>query len=341
MIETSKNTYGFRNKTLGLSSKLLEFQKIMYTLQLGENMLKFPNPEITLLCEDVQKYQNVKDDFETIMEYLLDEYISINFKKSSSPKNQSIKPFTPYEYDYLSLFSGGLDSITIPFLNQYSQKNGILHHTITHNIPQGKAKVIFNKYFKPTKKQTLVFSTNKNKVDNPVYLKTRGLIFLTNALCVASELNIQEVIIPENGPFMINFPISASTDPTKTTDPIMMEILTKIFNSMTDSNISISTPFKNMTKSEVILSSGERSLISDTWSCSYFQGLEKMCGMCNSCLVRILSCYAIDEGEVIDENYGTNPFDIDPVWVFRSCLIIASINLLYSFKKYVIPSLQG
>lgn len=311
-IGTPKNTYEIQKKSLGLSSQLLQFQKMVYTLQLGEKTLKFPNPEITLWVDDVEKYQLVQDHFETLIEYLLDEYVIINFKKGTKIQSQSIQPIVPYEYDYLSLFSGGLDSIAIPFLTNYSGKNGILHHTITHPIPQGKAIVIFNKYFKSTKKQTLVTSTNKNKVEDPAYLKTRGLIFLTNALCVASELNIPEVIIPENGPFMINFPVSASTDPTRTTDPFMMETLTKIFNHVTDSNIIITTPFKDMTKSEVILSSGNDSLIQDTWSCSYFQGKSNMCGMCNSCLVRILSCYAIDEGENLEQFYEINPFDVDP-----------------------------
>ena len=311
-IGTPNNYYELLNKPLGLSSKLLEFQKMIYTLQLGENTLKFPNPEITLWVRDVENYALVQDDFENLMEFLLDEYVRVNFVNTKEIPGQSIQPFVPYDYEYLSLFSGGLDSITIPFLNDYSNKKGILHHTITHNIPQGRAITIFNKYFKSTRKQTLVTSTNKNKVQDPAYLKTRGLIFLTNALCVASELNISEVIVPENGPFMINFPVSAATDPTRTTDPFMMDLLTNIFNRVTDSNIRLSTPFKDMTKSEVILSSGNPQLIQDTWSCSYFQGLSHMCGMCNSCLIRILSCYAIDEGEELDQVYEVNPFDVDP-----------------------------
>ena len=152
---------------------------------------------------DVQNYSKVQNDFETLMEFLLDEYIHINFVKAKKIQSQSIRPFIPHDYEYLSLFSGGLDNITIPFLNDYSNKKGIIHHTITHKIPQGKAIAIFNKYFKSTKKQTMVTSTNKNKVQDPAYLKTRGLIFLTNALCVASELNIPKVIVPENGQFMI------------------------------------------------------------------------------------------------------------------------------------------
>ena len=111
---------------------------------------------------------------------------------------------------------------------------------------------------------------------------------------------------------MINFPVSTSVDPTRTADPQMIELWTKIFNKVTNSSAMITFPFKNMTKSEVILSSGNRKLIGDTWSCSYFQGLSHMCGMCNSCLVRILSCYAINEGENLNSTYERNPFVINP-----------------------------
>ena len=305
------NIYTSINKSLGLNSKLLEFQKLAYDLQLGEDNMKPPDLKITLSVENLKKYEEIKKDFEDLLEYLLNERITIDFKKGKKIPNSSVKLFMPHDYEYLSLFSGGLDSISIPFLAKYSKKRGILHHTITHNIPHGRAIKIFGKYFEHTKKQTMITSTYKNKVKDPAYLKTRGLIFLTNALCVAAELNIPEVVIPENGPFMINVPISEVTDPTKTTDPIMMEDITKIFNHATDSNIKISTPFKNMTKSEVILSTGKSCLIQDTWSCSYFQGLSHMCGLCNSCLVRILSCYAINEGENLEEVYEINTFDVD------------------------------
>ena len=311
-IGTPKNTYELYQKPVGLDSKLIDFQKMTYNLQLGEKSLEYPTPVIPLWVEHVEPYQSIQNEFENVMEYLLDENISINFIKGIAIQNQSNTRFGSLDYEYLSLFSGGLDSITIPFLPKYSEKKGILHHTITHKIPQGRAITIFKKYFKSTKKQNLVTSINKNKVNDPAHLKTRGLIFLTNALCVASELDIPEVIIPENGPFMINIPVSSNVDPTRTTDPYMIENWTKIFNKITESKIIIRTPFKNMTKADVILSSGNRDLIQDTWSCSYFQGLHHMCGMCNSCLIRILSCYAIDEGEVIDASYEENPFTVVP-----------------------------
>ena len=307
------NTYKIPNKQIGLRPELIGFQKMAYALQLEEKKIKKRlNSKIQLEVEDPVTYEETKNEFENLVEYLLHKSVNVNFQQRSKLQNQSLVPFEPYDYEYLSLFSGGLDSIAIPFLPDYANKKGVLHHTITHKILQGKATKLFKKYFQSTRKQILVTSTYKNKIKNPTYSKTRGLVFLTNALCVASELNINKIIIPENGPFMINFPVSTSVDPTRTADPQMIELWTKIFNKVTNSSAMITLPFKNMTKSEVILSSGNRKLIGDTWSCSYFQGLSHMCGMCNSCLVRILSCYAINEGENLNSTYERNPFVINP-----------------------------
>ena len=307
-----ENQYEVADKPLKLNAGLAQFQKMIYTLQLKEKENDFSKQhDLELEVDDPGKYEKMKNEFEKALGDLLDENISVNFMKGEKIKHRSSPPLIPYDYEYLSLFSGGLDSITIPFLTDYKSKKGILHHTITHKIPQGRAREIFKTYFKKTRNQTLVTTKYANQVEDPAYLKTRGLIFLTNALCVASELNIKEVIIPENGPFMVNIPVSTLVDPTRTTDPNMIERWTRIFNKITNSDIKVSTPFKNMTKSEVILSSRDSRLIQDTWSCSSFQGLKRMCGMCNSCLVRILSCYAIDEGEDLNVSYKRNPFVVE------------------------------
>lgn len=309
-IKTPKNRFEFKRKPVGLNSNLTTFQRMCYNLQLAEHRFEPSDPNLKIWVEDADEYESLRREFEEIIEYLLDEKINLNFIDDNFPESHEQKRFLDLNFEYLSLFSGGLDSTSLPFHKDFRKKTGILHHTITHNIIYGKARRIFNNFLKNERKTTLVTSLGQNRVRNPSYLKTRGLVFLTNALCIASELKIPQVIIPENGPFMINLPISPNSDPTRTADPIMIEEWTKIFNKLTNSNVKIRTPFLNKTKSEVILSSGKKELLPETWSCSYFQGLSKMCGMCNSCLVRILSCYAIEEGEKIENYYNDNPFTI-------------------------------
>lgn len=308
-VKRLRNNYELHHHhQVGLNSKLIEFQKMGYNLQLAESRFTKDKTELRMWVNRIEEYRRLSDDFAELMEYLLDEDIQIEFLQDEPIHSESISRFEKLDYEFLSLFSGGLDSITIPFLQEYKNRSGVLHHTITHKIPQGRVIEIFKKFFWRKTKLELITSIANNKVKDPSYLKTRGLIFLTNALCVASELEIEEVIMPENGPFMVNVPISHRADPTRTADPFMIKEWTKIFNRITSSNVKVSMPFTNKTKAEVILETGNREVIKKTWSCSYFQGLSHMCGLCNSCLVRILSCYAIKEEEEIEKTYNRNIF---------------------------------
>ena len=310
-IKNPKNSLAFSPARFSFDSILDDFQKFAYTIQLAEQVFmqkKLENSEnkMRVWVKDPNKFlplkTKIEDFFTSFFEY--DVHLDI-LDANTSPTSQTRLVSNSPNFHFICLFSGGLDSGTFALANIF--KKGILHHTITHNIPFGKSKKLFSKHLR-TSKLKLTCTSEENKVTQPMYLKTRGLIFLTNLLCMASYFQIKTAIIPENGPFMINIPISPSSEPTRTTDPQMIHEWLEIFNEITGSEIKIETPFLEKTKSEVIILSGNRSFISDTWSCSYFQGLKKMCGMCNSCLVRILSCYAIEEGELLEQNYMVNPF---------------------------------
>ena len=300
---------GMKTRDISLDSTFYDFQCMSYNLQLGEKHLEYPDATVELLVTDPVKYASFTPDFEHFLTVLLDEQISVSFDQISR-NSHVIQRLTEHSFDYISLFSGGLDSISIPFQLEYKNHLGILHHTITSPNSYGKAKRIFSQFFK-NRNLCFITSSATNRVDDPSYLKTRGVVFLTNLMCVAAALSVKRVVVPENGPFMINLPVSYNADPTSTANPEMLDLWRGIFYKITGYAVTLETPFLNKTKSEVILSTGTRQLIPETWSCSYFQGLSKMCGMCNSCLVRILSCYAIDEGESISGFYQTNPFTVN------------------------------
>ncbi len=307
-IKNPQNKYVFTNGTVVLDSKLVEFQRLAYTIQLGEQTYGYTGSVMPVWVTDPVEYNKIGTEMEDALSSLLDSQVGINFRKDNGLIPYTQTQFNQTKFDFICLFSGGLDSSSFALQNASKKKSGILHHTITHDNPFGKAKKLYQKYFLSCNNLKFVTTRGDNKVLNPAYLKTRGLIFLTNVLCIASQLKIEEIVIPENGPFMINLNVSPVAEPTRTTDPNMLEDWTIIFNKVTNSKVKINMPFKTSTKSEVILFSGSKSLINDTWSCSHYQGLSKMCGLCNSCLVRILSCYAICEGENIESMYEDNPF---------------------------------
>jgi len=313
-IKTPKNAFAFLSSGISFDSIFTDFQKFAYTIQLAEQIflqkhLENSKNKMSIWVKEPEKFIKEKENLENFFTAFFEYDVSLDIIKDDTnpPGTQSHLVVPDHSFDFACLFSGGLDSGTYAVESNLKKKYGILHHTITHDIPFGKAKKLYSKHLKNSH-FFLTSTRGENKVSQPLYLKTRGLIFLTNLLCITSNFKILKAIIPENGPFMVNAAISPSAEPTRTTDPYMIKEWTEIFNRITNSNISIETPYFDQTKSDIIIRAGSNNIIQDTWSCSYFQGLSKMCGMCNSCLVRILSCYAINEGENLENSYTENPF---------------------------------
>ena len=100
-------------------------------------------------------------------------------------------------------------------------------------------------YKKHIPKNNIKIETNlglKSTVNIPL-LHVRGVVFLTNMLSVAINYNIKKVIIPENGPFMINYPVSTLVAPTRTANYEMIEAWTKLVEDITGKKFAVRTPF--------------------------------------------------------------------------------------------------
>lgn len=292
-----------------LRSELEDFQNLMYGAHLAESRFIKDHISVNIELYDVITFSKWKDDIEEFLHWLTGYDLRLQFSKSKSKSTKQSKLGTP-NFDYACLFSGGLDSSSLPFYDQYKDKMGLLHHTHTSDWMLGIARRVHDKFIDKRNK-LVTTSANVEGILEKRILHTRGLMFLTNLLCVAKEFEIDRVVIPENGPFMINPPATSIVDPTRTTDPAMIEKWSSLFNKITNSNLKVETPFYEKTKSEVILVSHNSKLVSTTYSCSTHQGQDKMCGICVACFVRMLSLYAIDEGEDLDVCYQYNPFKLN------------------------------
>lgn len=303
------NKFDALDRKFDLSPELADFQNLMYGAHLAES--KFSKNRVTaeIVLYNMSSFSKWKDEIEKFLQWLTGYDLRLQFSQSTKTPSRQSK-FDKPDFNYACLFSGGLDSASLPFAEQYKDKTGLLHHTHTSDWMLGVARKVY-KEFIDKRNKLVTTSVNVEGVIEKRILHTRGLMFLTNLLCIARELEIDEVVIPENGPFMINPPATSIVDPTRTTDPEMIEKWSKLFNKITGSKLKVTTPFYEMTKSEVILVSHNSKLISTTYSCSTHQGQDKMCGICVACFVRILSLYSIDEGENLDESYQHNPLNLE------------------------------
>ena len=300
-----QNHFAYSNIRYKLNDEFSDFQYLISGAHMAESKQKSSSTSVTIPVSNVEVFQRNKDEFEKFFEWLTDRSISLEFISRKASSKQTTLSETSYYA--ISLYSGGLDSGSLPLSNKYINKKLLLHHTHTNNKLYNVAKKLHKKCNPP---QHGLIITNMDLVstaDIPL-LHIRGAIFLTNLMAVAAHYNIKKIIIPENGPFMINYPVSMSVIPTKTTNPDMIERLSNLFKSMTNTKFTIETPYIGNTKAEVILSGKNPKLIQNSWSCTSTQNLDRMCGLCTACFVRQVSLHAINLSENLKKQYKFNPF---------------------------------
>ncbi len=264
---------------------------------------------IELKVADIDSWKEVKAQIENLSFFLLNREISLKLLPNNSNLGKQIKLTPDNLYTSVSLFSGGLDSGAYAVLESRKNAGMILSHTITNNNLYHKAKLFFSNYVSRVNPRIKMATSTVNvKASHGGLLNSRGFLFLTDALCVAKGLDIRKVIVPENGPMIVNPKVSSCAEPTKTTNQTLLRELTEIFNILTGSNIIVVTPFINYTKGEIIRLLADRETMAATYSCFSSQGQSKMCGLCLACLIRMLSSYAAGYGEDIPTTYIHNPF---------------------------------
>lgn len=296
-----QNTLVPNSKNLLIADKFLDFQRLIMKAHSAE-LKRRKSIEILVPVTEPERFQKKMDELQTFFEWITDREIKFKFSKIPKTKQQRLSRSS---FDFVSSFSGGLDSLSYPLLQNNIQKKGLLSHTITSLRMQGVARKVWKNVLPRNHRMVETNLDLTGAADIPL-LHVRGVVFLTSLLCLASEYSVNQVAIPENGPFMINYPVSTRVDPTRTTNLAMIAEWTKIFNDLTGQSIKVQTPFFNYTKSEVILIANSPDSVMHTWSCSTSQGNVNMCGLCMACFVRILSLYAIDQGEDLKRTYDNN-----------------------------------
>ncbi len=340
MTNTSpKNTFGQNQAHFKISDEYLDFQQLLIGVHLAEARQHL-STEIEIKVTDPERFNVKLDDIMLFYETMTDRVIKIKFSQRTKTGIQTRFPGDA-TFDFVSLYSGGLDSSSFPLLQQNRTKCGLLNHTITSNRMQGVARTVYQNCIPHNHAKVETDLGLERTVDIPL-LHVRGVTFLTNLLCMAAEYDIKRVIIPENGPFMINYPVSMLVSPTRTTDPYMISEWTRIFEEISGKKFQIEMPFSELTKSEVILASKEPKLIQYTWSCSTSQGISKMCGICMACFVRILSLYAINEGENLNKCYEFNVLESSEtkLKIRRKEKVRILINCLEFWKHLIHPDLS-
>jgi len=289
-----------------------EFEDLMLCLHLIERYL----PKETRLCFETRWpriWQEKEEKIEQLFEFLTHRSLSVRFQERSNEMSAHQERITEVNAEstrehVVSLFSGGLDSAAGALDLIKRRIAPTLSHTATGNIILGKAtELVKNSILKTT--PMVVTDMRMGNVESSGFgsFNSRGLLFISNALVIASCLRNSQVCIAENGPLMINPNVSFRSEPTRNAHPFLITAVEEIFNHVTGLRKRINPIFKDETKAEIAAKVMNDQIIDKTWSCFSVQGQSKMCGACFACAVRRLSLLAAGHQEPQD-TYEFDPF---------------------------------
>ncbi len=267
--------------------------------------------EIYLPILNYDKFIEAKPILEKMLNFLSGDKWTFYFRK---------RKFTPIEtaqfirwkkdktsakdYDYVCMFSGGLDSFigAIDLLEKSMSKVLFISH-----YGGGKG----TKEFQDLLKKELIDNFSLEKRDfNQFFAKvpsgieestrTRSFMFFTHAIVMASCFNKNiKLVIPENGFISLNIPMTYSrigSSSTRTTHPQYMKLLQKLI-CILDLSVTLVNPYQYKTKGEMISKCANQTFLKQnlnkTMSCSHpdigrmlGEKKAKHCGYCLPCVIR-------------------------------------------------------
>jgi|TARA_R110001599_G_scaffold150929_3_gene335335 7-cyano-7-deazaguanine synthase in queuosine biosynthesis len=230
--------------------------------------------EIPVFEKDL--WNGKKDDINELLTFLTGDYWDVSFKHlgqikvyQKGKREKKKRRFDQKNYASVSLFSGGLDSLSgvVDAISSSAKKQKILlasHYDSNSGGPNKDQVSLFNELVNiyPDKidwVQTQVSIYRKDLkgtyIDAENSYRSRSLLFISIAVLLLSECeSSNELLIPENGSISLNHPLTKSRSSslsTRTTHPYYLNKLQGILDEL-GMDVKIKNPFEFKTKGEVI-----------------------------------------------------------------------------------------
>ena len=220
------------------------------------------------------------------------------------------------EFDAVSLFSGGLDSLAgaIDLLeaghnvvlvghydsNPLKPRQRVLSERLRDTY--GADRVLYRPFFlRPKAAQERPLPPDREPTT-----RSRSFLFIAAAAVAASAAGLTAVQVPENGYIGLNIPLEPSrvgACSTRTTHPHFLRLLREAF-AEAEIDLAVENPYRLKTKGEVLEQCRNRELLLElapsTISCAHpevgrWNGESYgNCGYCYPCLMRRISLHRLD-----------------------------------------------
>jgi 7-cyano-7-deazaguanine synthase in queuosine biosynthesis len=272
---------------------------------------------------DVTLWDAAKSEFVKALSFLSGDHWDLNFVADTvaPPEAQPLST----EYDGVSLFSGGLDSLAgvIDLLEAGRQLVLVGHHdssltdhkqTVLHDALRRRygadRLTLRHLYLRPAAPRAAqARPLPRGKGENTT--RGRSFLFFAAGVAVADALGATEPLyVPENGFIGINVPLTparAGSLSTRTTHPLYMQRMRTALDLL-GLHHPIENPYRLLTKGEALEQSANRKLLlrlaPQSVSCSHPEAPrwakrpQGNCGYCYPCLIRRASMHRIGSDKV-------------------------------------------
>lgn len=257
---------------------------------------------------NLEKWTPLGESFTRMLNFLTGDRWTISFRKrdeelSEKPEDE----IPPPEFDAVTLFSGGMDSLI-----------GTINHLENHN----KVALISHAgdaHTKNAQSKLLAYFQDKYPDNAPLYLdlwmvfeknlipgggnenttRSRSFLFIAFGIFAISGMNgVSTLEVPENGLIALNVPLEElriGSHSTRTTHPFYLDSWNQVLNGL-GLELSVRNPYWNKTKGEMADECLNKefllSVIQDSISCSspqkarWKKAASQHCGYCVPCIIR-------------------------------------------------------
>lgn len=260
---------------------------------------------IELPVFNLKKWTSVSELFAKMLNFLTGDRWKISFTQRD--KVLSENNLIAAEYDVVSLFSGGMDSLIGTINHLESNHNVVLishaGDSYTKNAQQKLLVELKDKYPDLTLSYFnlwMVFEKNlipDGEIENST--RSRSFLFIAFGIFALSGMNgINVLQVPENGLIALNVPLDdlrIGSHSTRTTHPFYMNLWNQVLSEL-GLPYSIENPYWNKTKGEMAFECLNKDfllqVIKESTSCSSPQKARwsgqpsQHCGYCVPCLIR-------------------------------------------------------
>ncbi|MGE7923366.1 hypothetical protein ACQKND_09285 [Viridibacillus arvi] len=290
----------------------------------------------------VEVWQALTGKIKLLLKWVSDEDYKITFKPfnkdlMTKKDNQMKLSLDSPNRRIVSLFSGGLDSLTGAYYNVKNDISSDYIGFLNKREEATKQRLLADFYKKKMNPTPEIILIDKPVVKKEHYIQaTRSLLYFSLAVAKAYYNQSNQVNLYENGVLTLN-PNLFDRFTTKTTHP---KTLFEYNNLLTELNINtqVQHPFLYKTKGESIeeMSIEFKNIIKDSFTCGagrsdILKAHVGQCGVCIPCLLRKISMAAYDN-EQFDCLYH---FDYEEKKFEPDVYYYEYISNIEYFKKYV------